>query len=159
MSGSVNKVILVGNVGKDPEVRFLNDGGKVASFSVATSESWKDRNTGERKDRTEWHKVVVFNDRLVDVIERYVKKGAKLYLEGQLQTRKWTDQQGQEKYTTEVVLTKFKGELAMLDGRTSDSSDFRSESPALSDQTNSQGFSSGAPSFSSTHSVDDEIPF
>lgn len=159
MSGSVNKVILVGNVGKDPEVRFLNDGGKVASFSVATSESWKDRNTGERKDRTEWHKVVVFNDRLVDVIERYVKKGAKLYLEGQLQTRKWTDQQGQEKYTTEVVLTKFKGELAMLDGRTSDSSDFRSESPALSDQTSSQGFSSGAPSFSSTHSVDDEIPF
>lgn len=159
MSGSVNKVILVGNVGKDPEVRFLNDGGKVASLSVATSESWKDRNTGERKDRTEWHKVVVFNDRLVDVIERYIKKGAKLYLEGQLQTRKWTDQQGQEKYTTEVVLTKFKGELTMLDGRSADSGDYRSQSPALADQSGAQSFGSTPSSFATASDIDDEIPF
>ncbi len=118
MAGSVNKVILIGNLGRDPEIRTTNDGTRVASLSVATSESWKDRNSGERKERTEWHRVVVFNDRLVEVIERFVKKGTKLYLEGALQTRKWTDNAGQERYTTEVVLQKFRGELTLLDGRT-----------------------------------------
>ena len=117
MAGSVNKVILVGNLGKDPEIRSTNDGTKVASLSVATSENWKDRGTGERRERTEWHRVVIFNDRLVEVAERFLKKGAKVYLEGALQTRKWTDNSGQERYTTEVVLQKFRGELTMLDGR------------------------------------------
>jgi single-strand DNA-binding protein len=117
MAGSVNKVILIGNLGRDPEIRSTNDGTKVASLSVATSESWKDRNSGERKERTEWHRVVVFNDRLVEVVERFLKKGSKIYVEGALQTRKWTDNTGAEKYTTEVVLQKFRGELTMLDGR------------------------------------------
>ena len=117
MAGSVNKVILVGNLGKDPEIRSTNDGTKVASLTVATSENWKDRATGEKRERTEWHRVVIFNDRLVDVAERFLKKGAKVYLEGALQTRKWTDNSGQERYTTEVVLQKFRGELTMLDGR------------------------------------------
>jgi single-strand DNA-binding protein len=116
MAGSVNKVILVGNVGRDPEIRSTQDGTKIANLSIATSETWRDRNSGERKEKTEWHRVVVFNDRLVDVIEKYVKKGAKLYIEGALQTRKWTDNTGTEKYSTEVVLQKFRGELTMLDG-------------------------------------------
>ncbi len=117
MAGSVNKVILIGNLGRDPEIRNTNDGTKVAQLSLATSENWKDRQTGERKERTEWHRVVVFNDRLVEVIERFVKKGTKLYIEGALQTRKWTDNAGVEKYTTEIVLQKFRGELTLLDGR------------------------------------------
>jgi single-strand DNA-binding protein len=117
MAGSVNKVILVGNLGRDPEVRTMQDGRKVVQLSIATSESWKDRTTGERKERAEWHRVVIFNDRLGDIAERFLKKGAKVYLEGQLQTRKWTDQSGQEKYTTEVVLQQYRGELTMLDGR------------------------------------------
>jgi single-strand DNA-binding protein len=117
VAGSVNKVILIGNLGKDPEIRTTGDGTKVASFTVATSENWKDRNSGERKERTEWHRVVIFNDRLVDVVERFIKKGSKIYIEGALQTRKWTDNTGQERYTTEVVLQKFRGELTMLDGR------------------------------------------
>ena len=120
MAGSVNKVILVGNLGKDPEIRSTNDGTKVASLTVATSENWKDRATGEKRERTEWHRVVIFNDRLVEVAERYLKKGAKVYLEGALQTRKWTDNSGQERYTTEVVLQKFRGELTMLGGRQTD---------------------------------------
>lgn len=119
MAGSVNKVILVGNVGKDPEIRTTQDGAKLANFTLATSETWNDRASGERKERTEWHRVVVFNDRIADVVEKYVKKGAKLYVEGSLQTRKWTDQSGQERYTTEVVITRFKGELTMLDSRSS----------------------------------------
>ena len=117
MAGSVNKVILIGNLGRDPEIRNTNDGTKVAQLSLATSENWKDRQTGERKERTEWHRVVVFNDRLVEVIERFVKKGSKIYIEGALQTRKWTDNAGVEKYTTEIVLQKFRGELTLLDGR------------------------------------------
>ena len=117
MAGSVNKVILVGNLGRDPEIRTMQNGNRVANLSVATSETWRDKASGERKERTEWHRVVIFNDRLVDVAEKYLKKGAKLYLEGQLQTRKWTDQSGQEKYTTEVVLQQFRGDLTMLDGR------------------------------------------
>lgn len=117
MAGSVNKVILVGNLGKDPEVRNSQDGSKIVNFTLATSETWNDRASGERKERTEWHRVVVFNDRIGEVVEKYVKKGAKVYVEGTLQTRKWTDQSGQERYTTEVVIGRFNGQLTMLDGR------------------------------------------
>jgi single-strand DNA-binding protein len=112
---SVNKVMLVGNVGKDPEIRRTQDGTPVASFSVATSEKWKDKSSGERKERTEWHNVVVFNEQLAGVVENYVKKGAKVYVEGALQTRKWTDKNGQDRYSTEVVLQKFRGEIQLLD--------------------------------------------
>ena len=117
MAGSVNKVILVGNLGQDPEIRSTQDGRQIANFSIATSDSWKDKNTGERREKTEWHRVVVFNEGLVKVIQNYVKKGSKLYIEGALQTRKWTDQSGTEKYTTEVVLQGFNGNLTMLDSR------------------------------------------
>jgi single-strand DNA-binding protein len=117
MAGSVNKVILVGNLGKDPEVRSTQDGSKIVNLTLATSETWNDRASGERKEKTEWHRVVVFNDRVADVAERFLKKGAKIYVEGSLQTRKWTDQQGQERYTTEVVIGRFNGQLTMLDGR------------------------------------------
>jgi single-strand DNA-binding protein len=116
MAGSVNKVILVGNLGRDPEIRSTNDGTRIANLNLATSESWRDRNSGERKERTEWHRVVIFNERLVEIAEKYLRKGSKIYVEGALQTRKWTDQQGQEKYSTEVVLQRFRGELTMLDG-------------------------------------------
>ena len=117
MAGSVNKVILVGNLGRDPEVRFSQSGAKIVNMSVATSESWKDKETGERKERTEWHRVVIFNDRIGDVAEKYLKKGSKVYLEGQLRTRKWTDKSGQEKYSTEVVIERFRGELTLLDSK------------------------------------------
>ncbi|HZT19453.1 MAG TPA: single-stranded DNA-binding protein [Dongiaceae bacterium] len=117
MAGSVNKVILVGNLGRDPEVRTTQDGAKMVTFSLATSESWRDKNSGERRERTEWHRVVIFNERLGEVAEKYLRKGSKIYLEGALQTRKWSDQSGQERSTTEVVLQRFRGELTMLDGR------------------------------------------
>ena len=117
MAGSVNKAIIIGNVGKDPEVRSTQSGKKVVTLSVATSEMWKDRNSGERQERTEWHRVVIFNERLAEVAEKYVRKGAKVYIEGALQTRKWTDQSGVEKYTTEIVLQQFRGELTLLDGK------------------------------------------
>ena len=115
MAGSVNKVILVGNLGRDPEARQMQDGNTVVNLSLATSESWRDKNTGERREKTEWHRVVIFNDRLTDVAQKYLRKGSKVYIEGQLQTRKWTDQSGVEKYSTEVVLQRFRGELQMLD--------------------------------------------
>ena len=117
MAGSINKVILVGNLGRDPEVRSTQDGAKIVNLSLATSERWKDRNTGEQRERTEWHRVVIFNENLARVAEQYLRKGSTVYLEGQLQTRKWTDQQGVEKYTTEVVLARYRGELTMLGGR------------------------------------------
>ena len=117
MAGSVNKVILVGNLGADPEIRRLNSGDPVVNLSIATSESWRDKKSGERKEKTEWHNVVIFNDNLAKVAEQYLKKGTKVYIEGQLQTRKWQDQSGQDRYTTEVVLQKFRGELQMLDAR------------------------------------------
>ena len=117
MAGSVNKVILVGNLGRDPEVKSLQDGRSLVNMSVATSDTWRDRQTGERKERTEWHRVVIFNDKLAEVAQKFLKKGAKVYLEGQLNTRKWTDQSGQERYTTEVVIPRFGGSLTMLDGR------------------------------------------
>jgi single-strand DNA-binding protein len=117
MAGSVNKVILLGNLGRDPEVRTSQDGAKIVNLNIATSESWKDRATGERKEKTEWHRVVIFNPNLADIAERYLKKGSSVYVEGALQTRKWTDQSGQEKYSTEIVIGKFKGELTLLGGR------------------------------------------
>ena len=117
MAGSVNKVILIGNLGQDPEIRSFPSGGKVANLRVATSESWRDRNTGERRERTEWHRVAIMSEGLVGVVERFLKKGSKVYLEGQLETRKWQDQSGQDRYTTEVVIRNFGGTLVMLDGR------------------------------------------
>ena len=117
MAGSVNKVILVGNLGRDPEVKSMQDGRSMVNMSIATSDTWRDRQSGERKERTEWHRVVIFNEKLAEVAQKYVRKGSKVYVEGQLQTRKWTDQSGQEKYTTEVVLQRFRGELTILDGR------------------------------------------
>jgi single-strand DNA-binding protein len=117
MAGSVNKVILVGNLGKDPEVRSFQNGGRVANFSVATSESWKDRQSGERKERTEWHRIVIYNENLVGIVEKYLKKGSKVYVEGKLETRKYTDKDGSEKFTTEVAIRNFGGELTLLDGR------------------------------------------
>lgn len=116
MSGSVNKVILVGNLGRDPEVRTMQDGSTVVNLNIATSESWRDKNSGERKEKTEWHRVVIFNDQLAKVAQAYLKKGSTVYIEGQLQTRKWTDQSGQEKYATEIVLQRYRGELTMLGG-------------------------------------------
>jgi len=117
MAGSLNKVMLIGNLGADPEIRTFNNGGKVANLRIATSEQWKDRQTGERKEKTEWHRVVVFNEGLVRICEQYLKKGAKVYLEGQLETRKWQDKDGNDKYSTEVVLRNFNASLTMLDGR------------------------------------------
>jgi len=117
MAGSINKVILVGNLGRDPEVRTMNDGSPVVNLSIATSETWRDRNSGERRERTEWHRVVIFNENLAKVAQQYLRKGSTVYIEGQLQTRKWTDQSGQEKYTTEIVLQRYRGELTMLGGR------------------------------------------
>jgi single-strand DNA-binding protein len=163
MAGSVNKVILVGNVGRDPEIRSTQDGTRVGNLSLATSESWRDKSTGERKERTEWHRVVIFNERLVDVVEKYVKKGAKLYIEGALQTRKWTDNTGAEKYTTEVVLQRFRGELTMLDSRGGGGGGIGGSSP---DDMGSGGSSSGSgggmggsrPSGGGSD-LDDEIPF
>jgi single-strand DNA-binding protein len=117
MAGSINKVIIIGNLGKDPEIRSFTNGGRVASFSVATSESWKDKASGEKKERTEWHRISVLNDNLVGIVEKYIKKGSKVYIEGQLETRKWTDKDGVEKYTTEIVLRPFRGEITMLDSK------------------------------------------
>jgi len=117
MAGSVNKVILIGNLGRDPEIRTMQSGGRVCNLALATSENWRDKQTGERRERTEWHRIVVFNDNLVQVCERFLKKGSKIYVEGQLETRKWQDQSGQERYTTEVVLRPFRSELTMLDTR------------------------------------------
>ncbi len=159
MAGSVNKVILIGNLGADPEIRSLTSGDRVANLRIATSESWRDRSSGERKEKTEWHRVVVFNENIVKVCENYLRKGAKVYVEGAIQTRKWTDQAGVEKYSTEVVINKFKGELTMLDGRGGDAE--QGEAGGYS----SGGFSSGPrngssrPSEDFSASMDDEIPF
>ncbi len=157
MAGSVNKVILVGNVGRDPEIRSTQDGTKVANLSLATSENWRDKNTGERKERTEWHRVVIFNERLADVVEKYVKKGAKLYIEGALQTRKWTDNTGAEKYTTEVVLQRFRGELTMLDSR-GGGGGMSGGAPDDMGSSSGGGMGGGRPS-GGGGDLDDEIPF
>lgn len=144
MAGSLNKVQLIGNLGRDPEMRQTQDGRKIATFSIATTESWKDKMTGERRDKTEWHRVVIFNERIADVVEKYLRKGAKIYLEGQLQTRKWTDQQGIEKYTTEVVLSQFRGELTMLSGRNDNTDSGASAFPAA--DTGMDAFGPATPS-------------
>jgi len=159
MAGSVNKVILVGNLGKDPEIRSFQSGGRVASFTLATSDSWKDKASGERKERTEWHRVSVTNDNLVTICERYLKKGAKVYVEGQLETRKWTDKDGQERYTTEVVLRPFRGELTMLDskgGSSGGGSYGGGEEPSFGGGSSSGGSIGGG---SNVPDLDDEIPF
>src|SRR4051812_44553617 len=162
MAGSVNKVILVGNLGRDPEIRSTQDGLRIANLSVATSESWRDKNSGERKEKTEWHRVVIFNENLVKVAEQYLRKGSKIYLEGSIQTRKWADQSGVEKFSTEVVLQKFRGELTMLDGR-GDGAE-QGEGGYSSAFTNG-GFGSGPRARSSgpnedfSADLDDEIPF
>ena len=167
MAGSVNKVILIGNLGKDPEIRSFQTGGRVAKFSLATSENWKDKNTGERKEKTEWHNVVVYNERLVDVVERFVKKGSKLYIEGALETRKYTDKDGNERYTTEVVLKQFRGELTMLDGRSGgggggggggmgDPGGYDDAGGGMSSQAPSGGRTASRPR---KGDMDDDIPF
>lgn len=161
MAGSVNKVILVGNLGKDPEVRRLNSGEPVVNLSVATSETWRDKQSGERKEKTEWHRVVIFNDNLAKVAEQYLKKGAKVYIEGQLQTRKWTDQSGQEKYSTEVVLQKFRGELTMLDGKGEGGggrSSYDDEGGGFTSRAGGKRVADG-PRESFSADLDDEIPF
>jgi single-strand DNA-binding protein len=160
MAGSVNKVILVGNLGRDPEIRSMQSGDKVCNLSVATSERWKDRNSGEMQEKTEWHRVVIFDQKLAEVAEKYLKKGAKVFLEGQIQTRKWTDNAGVEKYTTEVVLQRFRGELVMLDSRgeggggggyDSGPTDYGNPQPAVA--------GGGGGGRSGGDDLDDEIPF
>jgi single-strand DNA-binding protein len=162
MAGSVNKVILVGNLGRDPEIRNAQDGTKIANFSIATSETWRDKATGERKDRTEWHRVVIFNDRLADVAQQYLKKGMKVFVEGQLQTRKWTDKEsGQEKYTTEVVISRFKGDFQMLDSRGGGAgaeAHNGGESAGSTSRGSSSSSSSARPA-AAGKDFDDDIPF
>ena len=152
---SVNKVILVGNLGRDPEIRTTQNGMKVANLRVATSERWKDRNSGEMQERTEWHSVAIFNEHLVGVAERFLHKGSKVYLEGQLQTRKWTDQQGQDRYTTEVVMNRFRGELQMLDSRGDSGGGGSYGGGSSGGGGNDGGFGGGG----SGDDLDDEIPF
>ena len=158
MAGSVNKVILVGNLGRDPEIRTLNSGDRVASFSIATSESWRDRASGEKREKTEWHRISIFNDNLVKIAENYLRKGSKVYIEGALQTRKYNDAAGVEKTATEIVLQKFRGELTMLDGRGDSEGGSRGEADA-------GGYSSGpragttGPRETFTADLDDDIPF
>ena len=154
MAGSINKVILVGNLGRDPEIRSTSDGREIANLAIATSESWKDKNTGERKDKTEWHRVAIFNEGLVNVVKNYVKKGSKVYIEGALQTRKWVDAQGQEKYTTEIVLQGYNSTLTMLDAR------------GASDASRGDSFGGGSSmsnkenlSVNTSDELDDEVPF
>ncbi|HCK84991.1 MAG TPA: single-stranded DNA-binding protein [Hyphomonadaceae bacterium] len=161
MAGSVNKVILVGNLGRDPEIRTMQDGNKVANLSVATSESWRDKNSGERKEKTEWHRVVIFNENIAKVAEQYLKKGAKVYIEGQLQTRKYQDQSGAEKYTTEVVLQKYRGELTMLDGKSEGGGSRSYDDEGGGSFTSKAGGKRNAdgPRESFSQDLDDEIPF
>jgi len=160
MAGSVNKVILVGNLGRDPEIRTTQDGREIANFTLATSESWKDRNSGERKEKTEWHRVVIFSEGLVGVVKNYLKKGAKVYVEGSLQTRKWTDQSGQEKYTTEVVLQGFGSTLTMLDSKRDGSAANAGGGDSSGYAQNSAPASSAAPAKQPAGELlDDEIPF
>ena len=152
MAGSVNKVILVGNLGRDPEIRTMQNGGRVANLSLATSETWRDRQSGERREKTEWHRVVIFDDKLVDVAEKYLRKGAKIYVEGQLQTRKWQDQSGQDRYSTEVVLQRFRGGLTMLDGRRDEGA--MAGEPAAAEYGGGDGDGGGRGG-----DFDDDIPF
>jgi single-strand DNA-binding protein len=158
MAGSVNKVILVGNLGADPEVRSMSNGGKVVNLSVATSERWKDRNSGEQRERTEWHRVVIFSEGLARVAEQYLRKGSKVYLEGQLQTRKWQDQSGQDKYSTEVVLQGFNSNLTLLDGRSDGDNAGGGYQGGRPESGGARRPSSNAPAFE-PGGTDDDIPF
>jgi single-strand DNA-binding protein len=162
MAGSVNKVILIGNLGADPEVRHTQDGRPVVNLRLATSETWRDRQSGERKERTEWHRVVIFNENLAKVAEQYLKKGAKVFVEGQLQTRKYTDQQGQERYSTEVVLQQYRGELTMLDSRGGanvGASDMERDEFGQSGPMDRPCAQSGSKVTSFARELDDEVPF
>ena len=174
MAGSVNKVILVGNLGRDPEVRTMQDGSPVVNLSIATSDTWKDRNTGERRERTEWHRVVIFNEALAKVAQNYLKKGSTVYLEGALQTRKWTDQSGMEKYTTEIVLQRYRGELTMLGGRGGNDGGYSGDQGGYGGGNDFGGSSGGnqgggfgggnqgggqSGGFGGGNDLDDEIPF
>ena len=166
MAGSVNKVILVGNLGRDPEIRSMPNGDRIANLSIATSETWRDKSSGERKEKTEWHRVVIFNDNIVKVVENYVKKGSTVYVEGALQTRKWTDQQGVEKYSTEIVIQRFNGQLTMLGGR-GDSQGGGGDRGGYGgggrDDDYSSGFSTGGANKPSgpkeSYDLNDDIPF
>jgi single-strand DNA-binding protein len=167
MAGSVNKVILVGNLGRDPEVRFAQDGTKIVNMSLATSESWKDKSTGERREKTEWHRVVIFNNHLADIAEKYLRKGSKVYIEGALQTRKWTGNDGVEKYSTEVVLQRYQGELTMLDTRSEGGgysgggggSDSGPDYGGGSDNGGGSSGGAGGGGNAPGSDLDDEIPF
>jgi len=163
MAGSVNKVILIGNLGRDPEVRTFQNGGKVCNLRVATSETWKDKSTGERRERTEWHSVAIFSEPLARIAEQYLHKGSKIYLEGQLETRKWQDQSGQDRYSTEVVLRPYKGELTMLDGRDGGGAARGGGQNASHDggyeSNRESGSSQDAPGAGPARDYDDEIPF
>jgi len=156
MAGSLNKVLLIGRLGNDPEIRTTQDGRSVVSFSLATSDTWRDKNTNERKERTEWHRVVIFNEGLSKVVEQYVKKGSRVYLEGQLQTRKWQDQSGQERYTTEIVLQNYSGNLTILDSLNDGPASIQSSSSSQLDQFNQ---TTSASSEEIADEFDDEIPF
>ena len=166
MAGSVNKVILIGNLGRDPEVRTFQNGGKVCNLRIATSERWRDRNTGENRERTEWHSVAIFSEPLAKIAEQYLRKGSKVYLEGQLETRKWQDQSGQDRYSTEVVLRPYRGELTMLDGRDGPQGGGGGGGGYMADQSSGGGYGGGdydsSPSSGSgggRSDLDDEIPF
>jgi len=157
MAGSINKVILVGNLGRDPEVRNTQDGSKVVNFSMATSESWKDKSSGERREKTEWHRVVIFNQNLAEIAEKYLHKGSKVYIEGQLQTKKWQGNDGIEKYTTEVILNRFRGELTMLDSRGEGGGGYQEAVPA--EAPGDYGTGSSGDGKLLGNDLDDEIPF
>ena len=166
MAGSVNKVILVGNLGRDPEVKSMQDGRSMVNMSIATSDTWRDRQSGERKERTEWHRVVIFNEKLAEVAQKFVRKGSKIYVEGQLSTRKWTDQSGQERYTTEVVIPRFGGALTMLDGRSGGEGGGGGPAGGMDDDVgssapaSSSGGGGGRPAARGGKAeLDDDIPF
>lgn len=169
MAGSLNRVMLIGNLGADPEIRRLNSGDPVVNIRIATSETWRDKNSGERKEKTEWHNVVIFNEGIAKVAEQYLKKGMKVYLEGQIQTRKWQDQSGADRYTTEIVLQKFRGELQMLDAKNGGDGDNRNDGrTSRNDDAGSRngasrqsdfGGGEGGGSNRSSRELDDEIPF
>jgi single-strand DNA-binding protein len=159
MAGSINKVILVGNLGRDPEVRAMQDGREVVNLAIATSESWRDKNSGERKEKTEWHKVAIFNEGLVKVAKNYLKKGSKVYIEGALQTRKWTNKEGQDQYTTEIVLQGYGGNLTMLDGRAGGGNAGGMEDSGGGSSSYNQAPAFGQVPAQSAPALDDEIPF
>lgn len=163
MAGSVNKVILVGNLGRDPEVKSMQDGRSMVNMSVATSDTWRDRQSGERKERTEWHRVVIFNEKLAEVAQKFVRKGSKIYVEGQLSTRKWTDQSGQERYTTEVVIPRFGGALTMLDGRSGGEGGGGGPAGGMDDDAGGSAPASGGGGRPAARGgkaeLDDDIPF